>query len=92
MDIQVSLNLQLLSIQKSPNPDKQFYGHVRKYQDEDGKNITNWEGGDIVRAVAYDVPIPGYSTATNNNLRLWSSKAASGEFDFQKFNSGDYER
>jgi glycogen phosphorylase len=24
-------------------------------------------------------------------LRLWSSKAASGEFDFQKFNSGDYE-
>ena len=28
---------------------------------------------------------------STNNLRLWSSKAASGEFDFQKFNSGDYE-
>ncbi|KAK5012726.1 Non-essential glycogen phosphorylase, partial [Cryomyces antarcticus] len=34
---------------------------------------------------------PGYQTATTNNLRLWSSKAASGEFDFQKFNSGEYE-
>lgn len=44
-----------------------------------------------MRAVAYDVPIPGYATPTTNNLRLWSSKAASGEFDFQKFNRGDYE-
>jgi starch phosphorylase len=45
----------------------------------------------MVKAVAYDVPIPGYATPTTNNLRLWSSKAASGEFDFQKFNSGEYE-
>lgn len=35
--------------------------------------------------------VPGYQTPTTNNLRLWSSKAASGEFDFQKFNSGEYE-
>lgn len=42
-------------------------------------------------AVAYDVPIPGYATPSTNNLRLWSSKAASGEFDFQKFNNGEYE-
>ena len=41
--------------------------------------------------MAYDVPIPGFDTPATNNLRLWSSKAASGEFDFQKFNSGDYE-
>lgn len=41
--------------------------------------------------MAYDVPIPGYDTPATNNLRLWSSKAASGEFDFQKFNSGEYE-
>jgi glycogen phosphorylase len=45
-----------------------------------------------VKAVAYDVPIPGFDTTATNNLRLWSSKAASGEFDFQKFNSGEYER
>lgn len=37
------------------------------------------------------MPIPGYKTATTNNLRLWSSKAAKGEFDFQKFNNGEYE-
>jgi starch phosphorylase len=71
--------------------DIQFYGHVNKTQDENGKTIASWEGGEIVTAVAYDVPIPGYATPTTNNLRLWSSKAASGEFDFQKFNSGDYE-
>jgi glycogen phosphorylase len=53
--------------------------------------VAVWEGGEIVRAVAYDVPIPGFDTPSTNNLRLWSSKAASGEFDFQKFNSGDYE-
>ncbi|RAL66596.1 hypothetical protein DID88_006286 [Monilinia fructigena] len=71
--------------------DIQFYGHVKKYQDEQGKSNTVWEGGEIVKAVAYDVPIPGYDTPATNNLRLWSSKAASGEFDFQKFNSGEYE-
>ncbi|KAI9876732.1 MAG: Non-essential glycogen phosphorylase [Pleopsidium flavum] len=71
--------------------DIQFYGYVRKYQEEDGRNAAVWEGGEIVNAVAYDVPIPGYETATTNNLRLWSSKAASGEFDFQKFNAGEYE-
>ncbi|KAF2154147.1 glycosyltransferase family 35 protein [Myriangium duriaei CBS 260.36] len=72
--------------------DIQFYGNVRKYMDDSGKQVTVWENGEIVQAVAYDVPIPGYKTATTNNLRLWSSKAASGEFDFQKFNSGEYEQ
>ena len=71
--------------------DIQFYGYVRKYQDDDGKTHAVWEGGEIVDAVAYDVPIPGYKTPTTNNLRLWSSKASRGEFDFQKFNSGEYE-
>ncbi|RDW92008.1 alpha-1,4 glucan phosphorylase [Coleophoma crateriformis] len=71
--------------------DIQFYGNVRKYQDDKGVQTAVWEGGEIVKATAFDVPIPGYSTPTTNNLRLWSSKAASGEFDFQKFNSGDYE-
>ncbi|KAI5195072.1 glycosyl transferase [Aureobasidium subglaciale] len=72
--------------------DIQFYGHVRKYNDENGRQVSVWENGEIVTANAYDVPIPGYNTPTTNNLRLWSSKAASGEFDFQKFNSGEYEQ
>ncbi|EEP79589.1 glycogen phosphorylase [Uncinocarpus reesii 1704] len=71
--------------------DIQFYGEDKKWHDDDGKLVHSWEGGEIVQAVAYDVPIPGYDTPTTNNLRLWSSKAASGEFDFQRFNSGDYE-
>jgi starch phosphorylase len=73
------------------NPQIQFFGGVRKVTKEDGKTASVWEGGEVVQAVAYDVPIPGYSTPTTNNLRLWSSKASGGEFDFQKFNSGDYE-
>lgn len=71
--------------------DVQFYGWVNKYTDEKGRQITSWQDGEVVTAVAYDVPIPGYGTATVNNLRLWSSRAASGEFDFAKFNSGEYE-
>ncbi|KAJ2988664.1 hypothetical protein NUW58_g3856 [Xylaria curta] len=71
--------------------DIQFYGNVRKGENENGKTVSIWEGGETVTAVAYDVPTPGYDTPSTNNLRLWSSKAASGEFDFQKFNSGDYE-
>ncbi|KAA8904156.1 glycosyl transferase [Sphaerosporella brunnea] len=71
--------------------DVMFYGYVKKDTDSDGKTIIVWEGGEIVQAIAYDVPVPGFDTSTTNNLRLWSSKPASGEFDFQKFNSGDYE-
>ena len=71
--------------------DIQFYGYVRKHQDDDGKTHAVWEGGEIVDAIAYDMPIPGYKTSTTNNLRLWSSKASRGEFDFQKFNAGEYE-
>lgn len=74
------------------------YSHIKvdatiakSCSDEDGKDIAVWEGGEIVDAVAYDVPIPGYGTATTNNLRLWSSQASKGEFDFQKFNTGDYD-
>ncbi|KHO01546.1 glycogen phosphorylase [Metarhizium album ARSEF 1941] len=70
--------------------DIQFFGQVNK-KTTGGRTISVWEGGEIVRAVAYDVPIPGYDTPTTNNLRLWSSKASGGEFDFQKFNNGDYE-
>lgn len=69
----------------------QFYGNTRKNVDANGKQSVVWENGELVVATAYDVPVPGFRTETTNNLRLWSSKAASGEFDFQKFNTGDYE-
>lgn len=69
-----------------------FYGKVRQEEDsKTGRVKSIWEAGETVIAEAYDCPIPGYQTPTTNNLRLWSSKASSGEFDFAKFNSGDYE-
>ncbi|KPM42392.1 Glycogen phosphorylase [Neonectria ditissima] len=71
--------------------DIQFFGNVTKSVDSKGNTVATWEGGEIVQAVAFDVPIPGYATPTTNNLRLWSSKASGGEFDFQKFNNGEYE-
>lgn len=39
--------------------------------------------------MAYDFPVPGYGTENVNNLRLWASKPTR-EFDFAKFNEGDY--
>ena len=42
-----------------------------------------------VRAIPYDMPIIGYKAKRVNTLRLWQSEAIN-EFDFQKFNNGDY--
>ncbi len=65
-----------------------FYGHVKKYMDGSVERVK-WEGGDIVVAMAYDLPIPGYNTFNTNNLRLWKSRPCN-EFDFRQFNAGDY--
>lgn len=59
-----------------------FYGSV----DEDGK----WTPTEEVIAEAYDVPIPGYRTATTSNLRLWNALPTS-EFDLEAFNAGRYD-
>mmetsp|Transcript_13763 Transcript_13763/g.28238 ORF Transcript_13763/g.28238 Transcript_13763/m.28238 type:complete len:880 (-) Transcript_13763:992-3631(-) len=61
-----------------------FYGHVEYV---DGK--FQWSGGEVVRAVAYDTPIPGYDTYNTLNLRLWNAGPAK-EFDLDSFSKGDY--
>ncbi|QLQ80090.1 hypothetical protein HG537_0D00900 [Torulaspora globosa] len=67
-----------------------FYGHVdRPNGDTSTLAPSEWIGGERVLAVAYDFPVPGYKTSTVNNLRLWKAKPTT-EFDFAKFNSGDY--
>lgn len=67
-----------------------FYGSVDKVIDaKTGKEKTQWNAGERVLAIAYDFPIPGFSTKNVNNLRLWSSQPTR-EFDFAKFNEGDY--
>ncbi|KAG7903226.1 hypothetical protein KL935_000758 [Ogataea polymorpha] len=67
-----------------------FYGYVSTEKDEKtGALYKQWHGGERVLAVAYDFPVPGYKTSNVNNLRMWSSQPTT-EFDFQKFNQGDY--
>ncbi|CAN6574674.1 unnamed protein product [Malus baccata var. baccata] len=63
-----------------------FYGKI--VTGSDGKR--HWIGGEDIDAVAYDVPIPGYKTKTTINLRLWSTKASSQNFDLYAFNSGEH--
>ncbi|ODV61590.1 glycogen phosphorylase [Ascoidea rubescens DSM 1968] len=68
-----------------------FYGFVEEeFNPQTNETKKIWKGGERVIAVAYDFPIPGYSTKNVNNLRLWSAKPTT-EFDFSKFNSGDYQ-
>jgi starch phosphorylase len=33
-----------------------------------------WEGGEVLLATAYDMPITGFNTFNTNNLRLWRSR------------------
>ncbi|KAM7516722.1 hypothetical protein LguiA_006305 [Lonicera macranthoides] len=63
-----------------------FYGKV--VTGSDGKK--HWIGGEDIKAVAYDVPIPGYKTKTTINLRLWSTKVPSEDLDLYAFNAGEH--
>jgi len=66
-----------------------FYGTVRTGADESGRLRFDWVDTQIINAMAYDIPVPGYKNGVVNTLRLWSAKA-SREFDFANFNRGDY--
>ncbi|SCU95319.1 LADA_0G14928g1_1 [Lachancea dasiensis] len=67
-----------------------FYGYVDRTNGEQSTLApSDWIGGERVLAMAHDMPIPGFKTSTVNNLRLWNAKPTT-EFDFSKFNSGDY--
>jgi starch phosphorylase len=66
-----------------------FYGVANKYKDGD-TDRCNWEHTQKVIAMAYDNPIPGFNTYNTNNLRLWRSRT-NNTFDFNKFNSSDYQ-
>lgn len=69
-----------------------FGGYVYETNDiNTGRPKRIWNGSERVLAQAIDFPIPGYKTSNTNNLRLWSSKPTT-EFDFTKFNTGDYQQ
>lgn len=51
-----------------------FYGQVVRTKDAAGNARHSWQGGELVEAVAHDVPIPGFGTKSTINIRLWGSK------------------
>ncbi|MDR2219698.1 MAG: glycogen/starch/alpha-glucan phosphorylase [Methylobacillus sp.] len=66
-----------------------FYGSLVEFADAKGNVSKHWVDSEVVMAMAYDMPVPGYGTDTVNNLRLWSAKAPR-EFNLASFNAGDY--
>lgn len=67
-----------------------FYGYVDE-EVVNGVSRKVWHGKERVLALAYDYPIPGFGeNSCVNNLRMWSARPTT-EFNFLKFNSGDYQ-
>jgi starch phosphorylase len=64
-----------------------LFGHVEVQPSGSRK----WVGGDVLQALAYDVPIPGYKTKNTISLRLWEAKAGPKDFNLFQFNGGQYE-
>ncbi|EMP36568.1 Glycogen phosphorylase, brain form, partial [Chelonia mydas] len=61
-----------------------FYGRV-----EHAAEGVKWIDTQVVLAMPYDTPVPGYKNNTVNTMRLWSAKAPN-DFNLQEFNVGDY--
>lgn len=62
-----------------------FYGRVIDHPDGSKK----WVDTQIVYAMPYDNPVPGYGNNVVNTLRLWSAKSPV-DFNLKFFNDGDY--
>ncbi|CAL8302304.1 unnamed protein product [Boreogadus saida] len=61
-----------------------FYGRV-----EESEEGSRWVDTQVVLAMPYDTPIPGFMNNTVNTMRLWSAKAPN-DFNLRDFNVGDY--
>ena len=64
-------------------------GQVVRHE-KDGYYWFTQEGGEVVRAVPYDVPIVGYGGGLVNRLRIWKAEPNTEDFDLDAFNAGDY--
>uniref|UniRef100_A0A8C5PTZ7 Alpha-1,4 glucan phosphorylase n=1 Tax=Leptobrachium leishanense TaxID=445787 RepID=A0A8C5PTZ7_9ANUR len=62
----------------------QFYGRVQHTAQG-----AEWVDTQVVLALPYDTPVPGYKNNTVNTMRLWSAKAPV-EFNLKDFNVGGY--
>uniref|UniRef100_A0A452SYA4 Alpha-1,4 glucan phosphorylase n=1 Tax=Ursus maritimus TaxID=29073 RepID=A0A452SYA4_URSMA len=61
-----------------------FYGKV-----EHTNTGSKWVDTQVVLALPYDTPVPGYMNNTVNTMRLWSARAPN-DFNLRDFNVGDY--
>jgi glycogen phosphorylase len=76
-------------IKRSEKYQINFYGHIEKDYNNEGKSVSIWKNAQKVFAVPYDIPVPGFNNKTVNTLRLWSAKTDD-EFKLQIFNNGDF--
>ncbi|XP_049599281.1 glycogen phosphorylase, muscle form [Syngnathus scovelli] len=61
-----------------------FYGKTEHHPDG-----VKWVDTQVVLALPYDTPVPGYRNNVVNTMRLWSAKAPC-EFNLKDFNVGGY--
>ena len=66
-----------------------FGGHTAQHKDDKGRLHVEWRPGEQVMGEPYHILVPGYGTTTVNFLRLWRARATH-EFDFGRFDTGDY--
>ncbi|MBX9681368.1 MAG: glycogen/starch/alpha-glucan phosphorylase [Gemmataceae bacterium] len=67
-----------------------FGGRTQWVTDEAGRKRVVWTPDQLVQGIAYDTAILGFRVNTANLLRLWQAQAVE-SFDFQAFNTGNYE-
>lgn len=66
----------------------QKYGDPWGVRCERDTVVISYGDGDV-NAVPYDYPVIGYGTENVGTLRLWQAEAVE-EFDFERFNRGDF--
>jgi len=75
------------------HPISVFYGGcATSVLNKKGVEVHNLVDCDEVRAIAYDLPIVGYSEEADFNtltLRLWTTKESPRNFELQRFNAGN---
>lgn len=68
--------------------DVKFGGDIEEHWAESGFHYIRQKNYSVVRAIPYDIYIPGYKNSSVAVLRLWDAESPS--FDMDSFNKGDY--
>ena len=68
-----------------------FGGYVRSEGMGNGRTKFIQEGYQVVRAVAYDMPIVGYNNNMVNTLMIWDAEPVN-RFELDSFDKGNYQK